>query len=67
MDGMQHALLAGIGSLVAIAVGSGVAEYRRKNRRNIDRVGIMPWTTVQVIAVIGAAMMALYGFKMGGW
>ncbi|VXC58498.1 conserved hypothetical protein [Sphingomonas sp. AX6] len=67
MDVMQHALLAGIGSLVAVAVGSGVAEYRRKNRRNIDRVGIMPWTTVQVIAVIGAAMMALYGFKMGGW
>lgn len=67
MDWMQHALLAGIGSLVAVAVGSGVAEYRRKNRRDIDRVGIMPWTTVQVIAVIGAAMLALYGFKMGGW
>ncbi len=67
MDSMQHALLAGIGSLVAVAVGSGVAEYRRKNRRNVDRVGIMPWTTVQVIAVIGAAMMAFYGFKMGGW
>lgn len=67
MDLMQHALLAGIGSLVAVAVGSGVAEYRRKNRRNVDRVGIMPWTTVQVIAVIGATMMALYGFKMGGW
>ena len=31
MDGMQHALLVGIGSLVAVAVGSGVAEYARKN------------------------------------
>ena len=33
MDLMQHGLLAGVGSLVAVAVASGVAEYRRKHRR----------------------------------
>lgn len=57
---MQARLWVGVGSCVAVAIASGVAEHRRHRRNDLDRVGVMPWPTIQFIAlfaaVIGAAV-----------
>lgn len=52
---------AGAGALAAFA---GVAERRRSRRRDIDKVGWVPWTLVQVIAVAMAALMIAYAIKL---
>jgi hypothetical protein len=48
----------------ALAVAAGIAERRRLRRRDIDRVGWVPWTLVQVIALAVAALMAAYAIKL---
>ena len=48
----------------ALAVAAGVAERRRSRRRDIDKVGWVPWTLVQVIALGLAALMVAYAIKL---
>lgn len=36
---------------------SGVGESRRRRRRDLDRVGFMPWTLLQVLAALGAVIL----------
>ena len=44
----------GIAALVAVAAGA--AEWARARRRDLDRVGVMPWGTVSVLAFLGAVV-----------
>lgn len=60
---MQGALWIGVGALVAVAAGSGLADWRRAKRRDLDRVGWMPWTLVQVMALLGAVVTAALAIK----
>ena len=53
---MQERLWIGAAVCLLIAVVSGIAEHRRRRRRDMDRVGVIPWTLVQVLALIGAVM-----------
>lgn len=53
----------GVGVFVAVAAGSGLADWRRARRRNLDRVGWMPWTFIQVMAVLGAVVTAALAIK----
>lgn len=62
---MQHGLWAGVGGLVAMAVASSLLERRRSRRRDIDRIGMVPWTTVQISCLIAAAMLALFTAASG--
>lgn len=48
----------------ALAVAAGVAERRRSRRRDIDKVGWVPWTLVQVVAMALAALMVAYAIKL---
>ncbi len=48
----------------ALVVAAGVAERRRSRRRDIDKVGWVPWTLVQVIALAAAALMVAYAIKL---
>lgn len=53
-------LLAGwAGTLTAVAVFAGWRERRRNGRVNMDAVGLMPWTTIQILALIGLALCGL--------
>ncbi|MET0310048.1 MAG: hypothetical protein ABW023_15180 [Sphingomonas sp.] len=36
---------------------SGFGESRRKKRRDLDRVGFMPWSLIQVLAMLGTVIL----------
>lgn len=38
----------------ALAAASGAAEWRRSGRRDLDRVGLVPWGTISVLAFVAA-------------
>ena len=40
----------------AVVVASAVGERARSRRRNLDRVGVVDWRTVQVLGLIGLAV-----------
>jgi hypothetical protein len=60
---MQVPLWIGVGAFVAVAAGSGLADWRRAKRRDLDRVGWMPWTLIQIMAVLGAVVTAALAIK----
>jgi hypothetical protein len=59
---MQQQLLIGSGACLALAGVGLLGEMRRRRRRSFDRVGFMPWQTVQFLGVLGALMFAFAAF-----
>jgi hypothetical protein len=43
--------------MLLLAVLSGVADWRRRKRKDPDRVGWVPWPTVQVLAFLAAMIL----------
>lgn len=56
-------LWATAGLLLAVALIAAYAEHRRKNRRDLDKVGLMPWNFIQVIAFLCAVIAAALALK----
>jgi hypothetical protein len=44
--------------MVVLAVASGWAERRRRNRRDVDRVGLVPWAFIQFAALFASFLFA---------
>ncbi len=44
---------------LAVAVLAGVADWRRSRRDDLDRVGWFDWRTVQMTALLGAALCVI--------
>jgi hypothetical protein len=40
------------------AIASGLAEWARHRRRNLDRVGWVPWQLVTMLAIFGTIILA---------
>ncbi|HEY0626536.1 MAG TPA: hypothetical protein VGD10_07355 [Allosphingosinicella sp.] len=59
----QAALWTAAGSATAVAVLAGVAEWLRARRRNLDRVGWVPWTFIQITAFFIATLFAILAVK----
>ena len=55
---MQARLWSGVVACAALAVASGLAHGRRHRRSDPDRVGMVPWPTVQFAAMMGALILA---------
>ena len=49
-----------VAACLAVAVAAGVADWRRRRRRDLDRVGPVHWPTVQMLALIVAAAIAAF-------
>ncbi|MFA6117119.1 MAG: hypothetical protein WC729_24185 [Sphingomonas sp.] len=48
----------GAGGSLALAIVAGFRDRRRKRRANLDSIGLVDWPTVQVLALIAAAILA---------
>ncbi|PKP89405.1 MAG: hypothetical protein CVT77_17930 [Alphaproteobacteria bacterium HGW-Alphaproteobacteria-16] len=60
---MQEPLWIAAGALMALSAGSGVAEWRRSKRSNLDSVGWMPWTFIQVMSLLFAIVTTALAIK----
>jgi hypothetical protein len=59
----QAQLWMAAGALALLAGLSGLAEWTRGRRRNLDKPGWMPWTLVQVAAMILALLCLALALK----
>lgn len=55
---MQLQFWGAAGAAVLVALVSGVAEHRRRRRRDLERVGLMPWMAIQMAALFAALVLA---------
>jgi hypothetical protein len=55
---MQQQLWGGAAAAVVIAITSAFGERRRSRRRDMVQVGFMPWTLIQVLAMLLAVVLA---------
>ena len=60
---MKGEFWAGAGASLALAVFAGFRDWRRKRRVDLDKVGIIDWPAVQVLALIAAAILASIAYK----
>ncbi|ODP36722.1 hypothetical protein [Sphingomonas turrisvirgatae] len=60
---MQGPMWIGVGAWLTLAAGSGIADWRRTRRSDPDAVGFMPWTLVQILAILGAVVTAALAIK----
>lgn len=56
MDGVDNPLWIAAAAAVLIAITAGIADWRRRRRRDLDRIGPIYWPTIQVLALIVAAV-----------
>jgi hypothetical protein len=54
----------GAGAMLALAVLAGIGDWRRRRRRDLDRIGIVDWPTLQVVALMAAAILASVAFNL---
>lgn len=59
----QDAFWAGAAAAVALALLSGVMDWRRSRRRDFDAVGWVPWRGVQVTAFFAAAACVMLAMQ----
>jgi hypothetical protein len=50
--------------LALLAVLAVLAEWLRGRRRNLDQVGWVPWTLIQVLSFLGAFIAAALAVKL---
>lgn len=63
---MQQQLLCGAVGALLVAAISGIGERRRRRRRDIDDVGLVPWTTVQMVALLVAVVLGSLALNFPG-
>lgn len=58
----QAGLLTAAGASALLALAASIAEWRRNKRRNLDRVGWVPWQLVTILAFFAAIGLAAAAF-----
>jgi hypothetical protein len=53
------------GGAVIVSFAASFAEWRRTRRRNLDRVGWVPWNAIQIFAWFATAILAILALKTG--
>ena len=54
---MQQELWTGVGVALLVAVIAAFGERKRKRRRDMDRIGLLPWPLIQVLALLAALIL----------
>jgi hypothetical protein len=60
---LQFWIAAGVALLVAVV--AGVAEHRRRRRRNLERVGWVPWMAIQMAGLFAALVLVSVALHAG--
>lgn len=60
---MQGSMLIVSAAGAVVAVAAEVADYRRRNRRDVDAVGFMPWRGIALAGVAVAILAAAFALK----
>ncbi|WP_010543942.1 hypothetical protein [Sphingomonas elodea] len=55
---MQLQFWIGAGVALLIAILAGLAEHRRRRRRDLERVGWVPWIAIQMAGLFAALVLA---------
>ena len=59
MDFSVKALCGAAAALAALlAVVAGLADYRERKRRDLDRIGLVDWRSVQLFAILTGVVLA---------
>ena len=53
------------GVSAAIAAFAVFAEHRRSRRRDLDKVGWVPWNFIQILGFMGTIVFAVLALKSG--
>ncbi len=61
---MQAGLWSGCIFAVSIAAIALYGDHKRKNRRDLNRVGFMPWPLVLVLSITTAVVLAAFALKI---
>jgi uncharacterized membrane protein len=59
---MQVSMLVGIGAAMLFGVAE-LADWRRRNRRDVDKVGFMPWRGIALASVAVAIFATAFALK----
>lgn len=62
---MQLEFWCAAGAAVLVAIASGLAEHRRRRRRDLEQVGVMPWMAIQMAALFAALVLASLALHAG--
>ena len=60
---VQATLWVASGTSLALAAGAALADQRRSKRRDIDKVGWVPWTGLQLLLFLLAIAAAALAVK----
>lgn len=60
---LQFWIAAGVALLVAVV--AGVTEHRRRRRRNLERVGWVPWMAIQMAGLFAALVLVSVALHAG--
>ena len=51
-------------ALAVVALAAGIADWRHRKRRDLDRVSLLDWRNIQVFALIGSIIAAAAAFQL---
>lgn len=54
----QAGLWTGAGVAAAVALAAALGDWKRQRRRNLDSPGWVPWTGIQVLAMLCTVVLA---------
>lgn len=62
---MQLQFWIGAGVALGIAILAGLAEHRRRKRRDLERVGWVPWMAIQMTGLFAALLLVSVALHLG--
>ncbi|UYY76577.1 hypothetical protein [Sphingomonas sp. R1] len=62
---MQLQFWIGAGVALGIAILAGLAEHRRRKRRDLERVGWVPWMAIQMAGLFAALLLVSVALHLG--